>query len=103
MRRVIRNFGLSNVTMLTITAGTGGTATALPLSFDYDVMIYNPGPLNVFVRTGVSTVTADATALIIPAGEKGVYMVGDTSPPVTHIATYATANQTVYVAQGYGS
>lgn len=64
-----------------------------------DVMIDNPGPLDVWVLAGDSTVTADATCLRVPAGSLQPYRVGD----ATHVALRtASGTQAVVVHVGDG-
>lgn len=101
----LRNFSLGGVTGVTLTANVAGTARiALPDEDAPDIMIVNEGTVTVFVRTGDITVVADANAMAILPGEKGVYCRGLREIPITHIAAHvAVATQDVTVFQGSGA
>ena len=69
-----------------------------------DVMIINPGPMTAFIRSGDASVEADLLAMPILSGEKGIYGLGDTIPPVTHIAVLvAVPAQAVTLIFGEGA
>lgn len=89
MKVHIRNFSLLNIFASVVTAAVGTAKFALPVPPPKDIMLYNVGAEVVYVRTGDTNVVADANAMPIAPGEKGVYQIGDSSPPATHLA-YAT-------------
>jgi len=101
----LRNFSLGGVIGVPLTADVAGTARiSLPNEDAPDIMIVNEGTVTVFVRTGDVTVVADANAMPILPGEKGVYCRGLREIAVTHIAAHvAVATQAITVFQGSGA
>jgi len=100
----IINFSLFNVKALPLVAATPSARIPLPNLALPDIMIINEGSVTVFVNTGDSTVTADATNMPILAGEKGVYSRGLREKPITHIAAFVVSGtQAITVIQGSGS
>lgn len=87
-----------------ITAGTASGTTAIAgnsgrVMAAKDILIWNPGPNHVHVRTGDASVTADDSCAPMPAGALWAYGKG----PSTHIATVAIGgaqNIVVIVAEG---
>lgn len=99
----LRNFSIANITSLSLVAVPGSVRAPLPDVGAPDVMVVNNGSVTVFVRAGNSDVVADALAMPVLPGEKGVYSTGPTQPPVTHISAFVLAGaQAVTVIQGSG-
>jgi len=84
---LVRNFRCLNIKSQSIISNGVSVRIPVPLEVD-DVMIINEGPKTAFIRSGDSNVEADILAMPILNGEKGIYGVGETSPPVTHIAVF---------------
>lgn len=86
---------------LTATGATQPHAlTGLNVDHATDVMIDNPGPVDVFIRTGPSNAVATAVSKRVPAGAQVVYDKGNG----THIALLsAGADQAVVVHVSRGS
>jgi hypothetical protein len=88
------------------TAGGSQVKTTLPAGLEDDIMIWNPGPLDLFINTGGASVAADDNAagtisMIVPAKEKAPYRLRDTD---THIAAVSSgAAQDFYIYRGEGS
>ncbi len=57
----LRNFALANVKSIPLIAATPSANVALLDEDAPDIMVVNEGTVTVFVKTGDSTVTADAT------------------------------------------
>lgn len=99
----LKNFGLRNVKSIVVTATPSSVSAALPKQDVDDLMIINSGTKTIFVRTGDENVVADATAMPILGGEKGVYTRGISDPPATHVAAFvATGTQAITFVQGSG-
>lgn len=99
----LRNFGLANVNSIDLVAATPSARVELPNRDLTDVMVVNEGLVTVFVRTGDASVVADANAMPVLPGEKGVYQRGDTTPPTTHIAAFVSSGtQAIVIIQGIG-
>lgn len=81
------NFPLTADAALSQTATTTSQTWALSGSGS-DVMIDNPGPNDIYVRVGASTVAATLNSMRIPAGEKSAYFRGQ----ATHLAAITAAN-----------
>lgn len=105
-----KNFPL-NLKGKKITADATGTPVTLPgtTAAGKDLMIYNPGPEDVVLKTGpadmdpVDADDSDASHLIgmiIPANEKGPYEIGSED---THISAKSLGgDQDIYVWRGNG-
>lgn len=92
------NFPLSSDAVIAQTATTTSQRYALGNSGG-DVMIDNPGPNDIYVRTGDATVVATLSSMRIQAGEKSAYFRGTNS----HLAVITAANTqafTVFTGQG---
>lgn len=97
------NFSLRNVVNTTVTASPSSVTVPLAQIGPEAVMVINTGVQNAFVRVGDGSVVADEEAMLILAGEKGVYSRGLGSPPSSHIAYMApTGNPTLIFIQGEG-
>lgn len=100
----IVNFTLNNLSGINITATSTSAATAFRNPYKDDLILYNPGPETVYVKTGTSTVVATTSDMPLVAGEKGVYSKGEQTPQVTHIAALSGgADQSFLVVEGEGS
>lgn len=100
----LRNFGLAGVSSIPLVAVPGSINVALPNEDAQDIMIINEGTVTVFVRTGDSTVVADANAMPVLPGEKAVYCRGLREISITHIAAFVAAgSQAITVIQGSGA
>ncbi len=86
---------------VTITAGTGSAATALPAGGRTRVVVYNAGDSVVFIEFGLSGATAAvATGYPVGPGMKETLSIDSSA---THIATISgAASQTFYVSCGSG-
>ena len=97
------NFSLLNVKGAVVTATPSSVRTPINVATD-DIMLVNDTLVTIFARVGDSTVLADATAMPILSGEKGVYSRGGGPANSTHIAVFvvaATADITIF--QGVGA
>jgi len=66
-----------------------------------DVMVYNPGPNTVFIKTGDATTVATALSIPVPPTTLSPYRKGSGS---THIAVISpSGNQAIVVFAGEGS
>ncbi|WP_421885163.1 hypothetical protein [Methylibium sp.] len=85
---------------ITATGSSAVTAfAAAGAAFATDVMIDNPGPVDIYFRVGGVGVAATTASRRVPAGAQVVYEKGQ----ATHIALLsAGANQGVVVAVGKG-
>ena len=100
----LRNFALAGVSSIALTAATPSANVALPDEEAPDIMVINEGTVTVFVKTGDSTVTADATSMPVLPGEKGVYSRGLREIPITHLAAFVvTGTQAITIIQGSGA
>lgn len=85
-----------------VTATTSSSVTSLSgaARFGRDVMIDNPGPNDVYVRSGDDAAVATTACMRILAGEKGAYFKGSH----THLAVISPdGNQPITVFVGDGS
>ena len=99
----VRNFRCLNTKAQIVVSGGVSIRVPLPRK-TADVMIINPGPMTAFIRSGSASVEADLLAMPILSGEKGIYGLGDTIPPVTHIAVLvAVPAQAVTLIFGEGA
>lgn len=101
----LRNFSLRNAFMTQVTAALVTARFILPSPPPKDIMLYNAGAETVYVRTGDDNVVADANGMPIAPGEKGVYQIGDSIPPATHLAyaTLVAATSPLSIIPGEGS
>ena len=100
----LRNFALARVVSIPLVAATPSANVALPDEDAPDIMVVNEGTVTVFIKTGNSTVTADATSMPVLPGEKGVYSRGLREIPVTHIAAFVlSGTQAITIIQGNGA
>lgn len=65
-----------------------------------DVMVDNPGPLDVYVRAGIAGVTATLTSVRVPAGSMQPFRKGEHQYLALRTAS---GNQSVVVHVGAGS
>lgn len=87
------NFSLWN-TGFGVVADSTGTVTALPANptgVD-EMMVYNPGPLPVRLKVGrsgmaPSVATGDQRAMVIAAGEKGAWRIGNATHYSAQVAS----------------
>lgn len=104
MKTHIRNFSLLNIAAIAVAPGLVTARFELPSPPPKDIMLYNSGLNAVYVRTGDSGVVGDANAMPIAPGEKGVYQIGDSSPPATHLAYITLVGVSVMtIVPGEGS
>lgn len=88
-----------------ISATSGGVATALAGTADRvraarDILVWNPGPLDVQVFAGDVNAVADAQSAPLPAGAVWTYDKG----PAAFLAAYcATGTQNIVAILGQGS
>lgn len=99
----VRNFSLLNIIGTTITATDPSQTVELSNPGTDDLMLVNNTTTVIFVRTGISTVEADDTAMPILPGEKGAYAKGNTLGKTTHIAVFADAPADITILEGTGS
>lgn len=104
MSRTIRNFSLLNAVTTLLTATNVSQAETLDSRADADIMVINDSTSTIFVRTGDSTVVADATAMPILPGEKGVYDKGNTLGNTTTLSYFTETGSVPFrIIQGTGS
>lgn len=65
-----------------------------------DVLVYNPGPLFVTIKTGDSTAQAGPLSMPVPPFTLSAYRKG---PGATHISVYCLGTQDVVVFAGEGA
>ncbi len=98
----VRNFSLLNVTGTTVTATN--ISQRIPIASDKeDIMVVNNTTAVIFVRTGIDSVVADASAMPILQGEKAVYRKGTTAGTTEFLAYFVEsgiADLTVLQGQG---
>jgi len=100
----VRNFSLLGVQSTTITATSTTQNIALSQVNPTDVMLVNDTTTTIFARTGNSSVVADANAMPVLPGEKGVYSKGSTAGTTTHLAVFVVSGTAdIIVIQGMGS
>jgi hypothetical protein len=95
-------FGDDGVSIAALTSGSTTTQivdTAYERAAE-DVMVYNPGPNTVFIKTGDATVVATTLSVPVPPQTMSPYRKGNG----THIAVIAQGgNQSVVVFVGEGA
>ena len=102
MSTVLRNFSLLDAQSTTLTATDTTQSIALGRVGD-DIMLFNNSSVIIFARTGKSDVVADANAIPILAGEKGIYSRGNRVGKATHLAIFTeTGTGKIIISQGLG-
>jgi len=100
----VSNFSLLDAASTTINATPTTSRIELSNPGPPQVMVVNNTTTTIFVRTGNSLVVADANAMPILPGEKGVYSRGNTLGETTHLAAFATVGAAdLIVLEGSGS
>ena len=95
-----KNFSLLNTRSQIIAVTSTSQRIRLERKAD-DIMLVNDSALTIFVRCGNKDVLADANAMPILAGEKGVYDKGGNI--ATHLAFFLPAGMaSITVMQGRG-
>lgn len=104
MTQSVRNFSILGVISQSVTATAASQRIALSFQELEDIMLVNTHQSKtIFVRTGNGLVEADATAMPILAGEKGVYRRGNPSARSTHLAFFTDSGQAdMLIVQGEG-
>jgi len=104
MTQVIRNFPLLNAQITPLTATNVSQTTPLDNVGSQDIMVINDSTATVFVRTGPVTVVADANAMPILPGEKGVYSKGNSLGKTNTLAYFTESGNIMFsIIQGTGS
>lgn len=100
----VRNFSLLNAQSVTVTASDTTATVQLNSNTAIDIMLINNTTSTIFVRTGNSNVVADANAMPILPGEKGVYTKGNSGGSTSHLAYFVAAGTAdLTILQGDGS
>lgn len=100
----IRNFSLLDVKATAVTATDTSQTHQFSNEANVDVLLVNGTATTIFVRTGDSTVVADAEAMPIISGEKGVYNRGQAQGRSTHLAFFvASGTAALTIVEGLGS
>lgn len=100
----MKNFPISgDGQALTATAASSAQALSGPaerVTAAPDVLIYNPGPLAIHVRTGAADVVATAQSMLVPPNALQAFAKGNT----THIAALSESGDqdyTVWLGEGF--
>jgi len=100
----VRNFDIRNIESLSLTATPSSARIKIPDLSLPDMMLINQSGSTIFVRCGDSSVVADAQAMPILPGEKGIYARGLSQPTSTHIAAFVTdETEVLTIIQGGGA
>ena len=99
----MRNFSIAR-DGLTLTATAASSAAALPgdpalVAAAQDVMLWNPGPLPIYVRAGAADVVATQQSMLVPPGTLQPFAKGS----ATHIAAITAGGSQpfmVWVGEG---
>ena len=100
----IVNFSLLGVQSTIVTATDTTQNIELSQVNQTDMMLINDTTVNIYARTGDSSVVADINAMPVLPGEKGVYSKGRSGGTTTHLAVFVvTGTADLIIIQGAGS